>query len=157
MLANTANGHHFQVSPRAPTIPNNMQLSAISSSIVSRFHARILVIAVFRLVVGASSCLLFNGDAAMQLAEQCEARGGRTLASFVGTGRGGLPAGPEDPMPAYYQAGVSTGGATPIAAESTDADTDLIRFKAYAQRIKAPDVANQTAAVPGSMALSCGT
>ncbi len=95
-------------------------------------------------------------DAAMQLAEQCEARGGRTLASFVGTGRGGLPAGPEDPMPAYYQAGVSTGNVARSTARSTGADTDLIRFKAYARRIKEPGVADQTAVFPGTMALSCG-
>ncbi len=43
-------------------------------------------------------------DAAARLAQQCGARGGRTLASFVGVGRGGLPVQPGAAMPSHYLA-----------------------------------------------------
>lgn len=41
-------------------------------------------------------------DAAARLAKQCGARGGRTLASFVGKGRGALPMRPGAAMMAHY-------------------------------------------------------
>jgi large exoprotein involved in heme utilization and adhesion len=41
-------------------------------------------------------------DAAARLAKQCGARGGRTLASFVGKGRGTLPVQPGAAMMAHY-------------------------------------------------------
>lgn len=53
-------------------------------------------------------------DAAARLAQQCGARGGRTLASFVGVGRGGLPVQPGPAMPSHYLAsggGKLSGGA----------------------------------------------
>ncbi len=95
-------------------------------------------------------------DVTMQLAEQCEARGGRTLASFVGTGRGGLPAGPEDPMPAHYQVGLGGSGFAKSAAKiEGGGDPHQIRFKTFARRMKKPGSSEQTSAVPGTMALSC--
>ena len=43
-------------------------------------------------------------DASERLAAQCNARGGRTLATFVGRGRSGLPQQPGDPVVALYAA-----------------------------------------------------
>ena len=47
-------------------------------------------------------------DAAARLAKQCGARGGRTLASFVGKGRGALPVQPGAAMMAHYLGDTAT-------------------------------------------------
>ncbi len=59
-------------------------------------------------------------DAAQRLAKQCGARGGRTLASFVGKGRGALPVQPGAAMMAHYLGDAATKlGALPIPAVAT--------------------------------------
>ncbi len=56
-------------------------------------------------------------DAAARLAKQCGARGGRTLASFVGKGRGVLPVQPGAAMMAHYLGDAAMKlGAVPIPA-----------------------------------------
>ena len=55
-------------------------------------------------------------DVAAQLAAQCEARGGKTLASFVGVGRGALPVQPSGGHLAYYLADQATTGEAKNAA-----------------------------------------
>ncbi len=59
-------------------------------------------------------------NAAARLAQQCGARGGRTLASFVGVGRGGLPVQPGAAMPSHYLAAGSK-----LASGGTDAVPQL--------------------------------
>lgn len=54
-------------------------------------------------------------DAAQRLAQQCAARGGRTLASFTGVGRGRVPLAPGAPVPATYLADLGRGAATASA------------------------------------------
>ncbi len=57
-------------------------------------------------------------NAAARLAQQCGARGGRTLASFVGVGRGGLPIQPGAAIPSHYL-GTSSGKLAGGGADAT--------------------------------------
>ena len=90
-------------------------------------------------------------NAAEQLTQQCDTRGGRTLARFVGTGRGALPVGPDRPMsgqvatiglgfPQLAEAAKST----PVAVLAADQHT-LTKFNVA------------TAATPALIKLYCGT
>ena len=56
-------------------------------------------------------------DVAAELAAQCEARGGKTLASFVGIGRGALPVQPSGGHLAYYLADQGPGEAAQRSGE----------------------------------------
>lgn len=106
-------------------------------------------------------------NAAAQLAAQCSARGGRTLASFVGTGRGGLPAGPGELIPSFYSAGkLRAISGSNAAADSPGRAIRIANIgnPEMAQFIAAADRMKQSASggpgpviVPATMVLSCAT
>ncbi len=78
-------------------------------------------------------------DAAQRLAKQCGARGGRTLASFVGKGRGALPVHPGAATMVHYLGDAATKlGAVPIPAVATQQPSEARAFL-----------------VPGTLQLSC--
>jgi len=78
-------------------------------------------------------------DAAARLAQQCGARGGRTLASFVGVGRGGLPLQPGTVMPSHYLA--AAGGK--LATGAAEAMPRMVALP------------SGTAFVPATMQIAC--
>lgn len=102
-------------------------------------------------------------DAASQLAQQCSARGGRTMASFVGTGRGGLPVGVGEPIPAFYMAASQMGerirsaSVTPaLNAFSPGPHSALTGVMRSQDEGKAKSRIAQSAQLsPGTMVLNC--
>lgn len=130
--------------------------SVVSASSALGIAGNVVIDAPDTDIAGALAALPANlADAASQLAQQCSARGGRTLASFVGTGRGGLPVRPGGALPAYYRAGNGDGGATP---RSVDAGEQLkpLSFKAYVRGAKGPgNSVAESAFTPATLVLSC--
>jgi large exoprotein involved in heme utilization and adhesion len=55
-------------------------------------------------------------DASALLPASCAARRSAHLSSFTATGRGGLPPGPDTPLPGFYTLGLGAFGAPPAAA-----------------------------------------
>lgn len=107
-------------------------------------------------VAGALAVLPANlADSASQLARQCSARGGRTLASFVGTGRGGLPARPGGPVSAYYFSGRAGAAAADIRPATSPAfETGDIDGAGH--QTESAERNREVAMLSGTMALSCG-
>ncbi|MFQ5776060.1 MAG: hypothetical protein ACE5GS_16185, partial [Kiloniellaceae bacterium] len=95
-------------------------------------------------------------NAAARLAKQCGARGGRTLASFVGKGRGALPAQPGPAMIAHYlgAAGAKL-GSRPQEAPGTQAAAIPIRATAGGKAPVTAWRAGGALLVPGTLQIAC--
>ncbi len=97
-------------------------------------------------------------DAAQRLAKQCGARGGRTLASFVGKGRGALPVQPGAAMMAHYLGDTGT-KLEPLQQGAAGEQVSAIAIRAEAtEKADGPGGPRGHALlVPGTLQLGCST